>query len=638
MRFDTRILGPLALAAVALTLQGALAAAPAAALPDSRGWELVSPPDKNGVGLDQPETILGGGAFQAAAQGSAITYTSSASFADPLGSPGASQYLARRSGSGWANQNLTVAALSGSYDSSPGAGTPYRLFSSDLAAAVLTNGQRCRAESGQCPVANPPLAGSGAPPGYRNYYLRNDDAGSFTALLGSADFAHSTLTSSQLELEFVAATPDLSQIVLSSCAKLTANATEVAGSGGECDPAAQNLYLRSGTGALRLINLLPGDTQGTPGAQIAAQGGAISGDGARVYFTAEPSPGTRNLYLREGTQTKQVDGAAEVGGGGSLQTASADGSIAFFTKAGFLYRYLAATEATTKLTAAGEVLGVLGASPDGTYLYYLAADGLHQWHLGADAKIAAAADASNYPPASGTARVSVDGSVLAFLSAAKLTGFDPKGVTEVYRYSGSGLACVSCNQTATKPLGPAMIPGAYANGTALEAYKPRALSDSGNRLFFTTKDALVAADTNGDPDVYQWEANGTGSCAKAAGCVDLISSGKAEGGGRFIDASADGSDAFFTTDGSLAFNDPGFLDLYDARVGGGFPPPPISIPCVGDDCQSLPGEPDDPTPGTLLQAAGNEPLHFPPAKQQKKHKKKHHKKSAKVKKHGGRAK
>ncbi|HWO47585.1 MAG TPA: hypothetical protein VNM41_05940, partial [Solirubrobacterales bacterium] len=195
----------------------------------------------------------------------------------------------------------------------------------------------------------------------------------------------------------------------------------------------------------------------------------------------------------------------------------------------------------------------------------------------------------------------------------------------------------SCNSAGTPPLGPAAIPGAIANGDNFRAYKPRALSASGDRLFFESKDALVAGDTNGDRDVYQWEAQGTGGCATAGGCIDLISTGHAEDGAVFIDASADGSDVYFATQGSLVAGDPGFLDLYDARVGGGFPAPPTPIPCEGDSCQPLPGEPEDPTPGTLLQTAGNERLHIPKGKHRKKHKKKHHKQKHKHKQPGDRA-
>jgi len=618
MRYRNPALPSTSIAAL-LCVLACLVPAGATALPDSRGYELVSPVEKNGAQVDLPETLFGGGVFQAAAQGGALTYSAAASFADPLGSPGASQYLGRRVAGGWATENLTVGQLSGSYDTSPGAGAPYRLFSSDLGLALLTNGRRCRGEGTGCPVANPSLPGSGAPDGYRNYYLRDNGDGTFEALLSSAVIAGSALGPEELEVDFVAATPDLSQVVLSTCAALTPDAVEEPGAGGECDPAAQNLYLRSASG-LRLINVLPGDSEGTPGAQIAAQSGAISADGSRVYFTADEDGA---LYLDEaGGPTRLVP---ETAGGAAFQAASADGSIAFFTKGGGLYRYDAGA-GTTKLLAAG-VMGALGVPADGSRVYYLAASGVFLWREGTTTKIAAGADASDYPPATGTSRLSADGDELAFLSAANLTGFDSKGKTEVYLYSvAAGLRCVSCNSAGTAPLGPAAIPGAIANGSGFEAYQPRALSADGSRLFFESKDALVSGDTNGDRDVYQWEDQGTGSCAKAGGCVELISTGRAEDGAHFIDASADGNDVFFATDGSLVAGDPGGLDFYDARVGGGFPVPIAPIACVGDACQPLPGEPEDPTPGTLLQTVGNERLHIPKGKHKKKHhKKKHHK-------------
>jgi hypothetical protein len=46
--------------------------------------------------------------------------------------------------------------------------------------------------------------------------------------------------------------------------------------------------------------------------------------------------------------------------------------------------------------------------------------------------------------------------------------------------------------------------------------------------------------------------------------------------------------------------------------------------CVGDSCQPLPPEPEDPTPGTLMPTGGNPPLHIDEPHKKKKHKKKHH--------------
>ena len=578
---------------------------PVFGLPDGRGWEMVSPVDKNGGAIEGPGANLGGGVFQAASQGGSVTYTSGSSFAGGQGFPGASQYLAHRTATGWSTENVTLALFSGSYPSEPDSGVPYRLFSGDLATGLVSNGKRCRAEGSDCPVANPPLPGSGAPSGYRNYYLRSSASGSSQALLTTSGISSLALGPEDFEVSFAGATPDLSQVVLSSCAAITANAIEVPGAEGECDPEEQNLY-RYSSGTLSLVSLLPGDSEGTPGAKLAAQANAISANGSRVYW----SDGA-NLYLREGTQSFQVDEAQ--GGGGTFETASSDGATAYFSKAEHLYRFVASTKALTDLTPSGELKGVLGASSDGNRVYYLTSAGLHLWNAGTTTKVADAADASNYPAATGTARVSADGTKLAFISSAPIGEYDNDGKAEVYLYAlGSGLTCASCNPTGERPSGPSSIPGAIANGGSLQAYKPRSLTNNGSRLYFDSFDSLAPQDTNEDRDVYQWQANGTGSCASAGGCVNLISSGRREGGASFIDASATGEDVFFTTDTSLVPGDPGSVDLYDARVGGGFPLPPVAIPCNGDACQPLPGEPEDPTPGTLLsKPQGNPPLSFP---------------------------
>lgn len=601
------------------------AIAPVFALPDSRGWEMVSPVDKNGGSIEGPEANFGGGAFQAAAQGSALTYTSSSSFATTQGSPGASQYIASRTAGGWSTENITLALFSGSYPSEPDSGAPYQLFSTNLSSGLVSNGKRCRGDGSDCPVANPPLPGSGAPAGFRNYYLRTSAGGASQALLTTAGISGLALGPEEFEVSLAGATSDLGQVVLSSCAAITANAIEVAGPEG-CDPEEQNLYRWAG-GTLSLVNLKPSETQGTPGAELGAASGAISSNGSRVYWSLEG-----DLYLREGSQSYLVDEDA------SFETASSDGSIAFFTKAGHLYRFAAAGKASTDLTPGGEVEGVLGASASGSRVYYLTAAGLFMREGATTTSVGSDADASNYPPATGTARVSADGSRLAFLATAPLTEYDSDGKAEVYLYSlaTKTLACVSCNPTGERPLGPASIPGALANGAAFQAYKPRALLESANRLYFDTFDSLAPQDTNNDRDVYQWEAQGTGSCAKAGGCVNLISSGRSEDGARFVDASADGSDVFFTTDGSLVPSDPGSVDLYDARIGGGFPIPTTPIPCNGDACQPLPGEPEDPTPGTLLvRPEGNPPLRFPGEGSKKGGKKKGGKKGKGTKKKGG---
>lgn len=594
---------------------------------DNRGWEMVSPVDKNGGEIAGPGATSGGGVFQAAVQGGAVTFSSVSSFGvEAEGAPVASQYVSRRGGGGWAAENVTAPLLAGSYGEEPD-GVPYQLFSTGLSRGLLSA------------PGYPPLPGTGAPAGYRNYYVR-EPTGAYTALLTYADIAGLTVPAQSFELNFSGASPDLEHVVLSTCAALTADATEVAGPGEGCDPGEPNLYERSASG-LRLLNVLPGDSIGTSPAHLAAPSGAISSDGSRVYWT----DGT-DLYLNEaGVGTVQVD--EDVGGSGTFQVASSDGSVALFTKAGSLYRYDVAGGATTNLTPGGGVIGVLGASADASGVYFQTAAGLVLHRSGSSTVVIehpAAADASNFPPSTGTARVSADGSRLAFVSSAELTPYDNtetatgEPATEVHHYNADAkkLTCVSCNPTGERPSGPSSIPGAVANGKgagATRAYKPRALAANGNRLFFDSDDALVPGDSNNAPDVYEWEAQGSGNCTRAGGCLQLISAGST-GASSFVDASAGGEDVFFLTANSLVKSDPGSVDLYDAREGGGFPEPPPPFVCEEDACQPLPSPPDDPAPGTLVPSAPNPPVHFPKTNKAKKNKAKARKGKAKAKKNG----
>lgn len=538
---------------------------------DNRGWEMVSPIDKNGGAVQAPEAIFGGGVFQAAADGQSLTYSSADSFgAEARGAPAGSQYIATRNASGWQTQNITAPLESGGYTSRPN-GVPYQLFAADLSRGLMLDPNRCE--------------GPGCP---HSYSLRESSSGALTSSPQAPG------------LRFEGASPDLHQIVLGSPAGLKE------WSEGETLPLSE-----------------------VPGSVLAAPSGAISTDGERVYFYLLEDGG---LYLAgPGGETKLLP--ETVGTGAAFQLASADGSIAYFTKGAQLYRYDAISETSEPI--ASEVQGVLGGSADGRTVYYLRPGGLFVWEEGSATEVAEAAAPSDYPPATGTARVSADGKHLLFLSAAELTGYESNGAVEAFLYGpapGGGqpkLLCVSCNPTGERPQGAAHIPGAIANGQgagATHTYKPRALSADGNRVFFESADDLAIQDTNSKTDVYEWEAKGIGSCAREGGCIGLISSGRSPSASTFIDASAEGSDAFFLTDSGLAFGDPGSFDLYDAREGGGFPTPPNVIACDGDACQPLPEAPEDPTPGTLVPNGGNPPARFlTVGAKAKKHKPKKHK-------------
>ena len=297
-----------------------------------------------------------------------------------------------------------------------------------------------------------------------------------------------------------------------------------------------------------------------------------------------------------------------------------------------LWRYVLATDTATDLTPTGGVLGVLGASEDGTYVYYATKHtfynpgGVFLWHSGVVTPVAASVASDSYPPTTGTARVSADGRHLLFVSSAfELTGYDSRNIgtgkpdPEVYLFTApgsinSGNVCVSCNPFGERPVGAASLPGASPNG----AERPRLLQaprDLGGLEAGLLRHLRRARLPGHQRSQRRLRVGGTRrrELRQAEGCVSLISSGRAENGASFLDASVDGSDAFFLTDGSLVPSDPGAYDVYDARVGGGYPLPPNPVPCFGDTCQPLPPEPEDPTPGTQRsKATGNLPT--PPHK------------------------
>jgi DNA-binding beta-propeller fold protein YncE len=262
-----------------------------------------------------------------------------------------------------------------------------------------------------------------------------------------------------------------------------------------------------------------------------------------------------------------------------------------------------------------------------------------------------------------SSRISPDGLHAAFISMAPLTGSDntdlasgtPDG--ELYLYdaepgSAGVVRCISCNPGAARPRGRLIVGGnpgieddvrqaATLPGWPSQFGPSRLLSANGNRLFFESFDALLPRDTNGRRDVYQWQrAADQDRCeeigaelyvAAAGGCLSLISSGQSAEDSYFLGASDSGDDVFLTTAASLLPQDPASIDVYDARVGGGFPPPQVpAAGCEGEACQSPPAPPDDPTPASsTFHGAGN--VKEAPTKSCPKHKVK--KKGKCVKKH-----
>jgi hypothetical protein len=183
------------------------------------------------------------------------------------------------------------------------------------------------------------------------------------------------------------------------------------------------------------------------------------------------------------------------------------------------------------------------------------------------------------------------------------------GCAEVYLYSADGstptepdLVCVSCAPGGAPETANAWINVRVgAGGEAPSAHLSRALSDDGRRVFFWTAEPLVPQDTNGRADVYEYDM--------ASGTVHLLSGGDEPTDSYFLDSSGDGQDAYFATrERLLRWDTDTSVDIYDARVGGGFPQPALPVQqCVGEACHgALTGVPLLGAPASLsFHGAGN---------------------------------
>jgi len=138
--------------------------------------------------------------------------------------------------------------------------------------------------------------------------------------------------------------------------------------------------------------------------------------------------------------------------------------------------------------------------------------------------------------------------------------------------------------------------GSFLPVSVAGTFLPRWVSGDGNRVFFNSGQPLVGEDTNGWQDVYEWEREGSGSCGvvvparQDGGCVSLLSGGQSSNASYFIDASGDGGDAYFASRQPLVARDRAEkMEMYDARVSGGFPEELLA--CTGTGCQGVPPTP-----------------------------------------------
>ncbi|HSZ70926.1 MAG TPA: hypothetical protein VK756_11270 [Solirubrobacteraceae bacterium] len=206
-----------------------------------------------------------------------------------------------------------------------------------------------------------------------------------------------------------------------------------------------------------------------------------------------------------------------------------------------------------------------------------------------------------------------EGQFLVFSSYAQLTASDTDSAKDVYRYDAQTgqLDRVSLGEGGYDANGnsgdfDAEIPLGYFGGLVKHQYElaNRAVSEDGSRIVFSTSAPLSPLVSNGLENVYEWHEVPGGE-----GSVSLVSSGSATEPiePSFFTISSSGRDIFFVTSQGLVPQDTDSEnDIYDARLGGGFPAAPAAQrPCSGDACQGPLTNPQPLlVPGSVSQAPG----------------------------------
>ncbi len=324
-------------------------------LADGRAWELVSSPDADGAGYEAlPHE---GGLIEAAEDGSALTYLSSApTEADAQGNRALaySQNLAQRrtnpstDAPEWSSEDIEIPGV----ERTPGVDDTflpeYEYFSPDLTDALIQ-------PYGSYPKAEPALTAP-AEPGEeqeKTLYLRHNEgrcyplpSTCYEALVTAAD-DHGVLggerthfgglNSPDTGLKFSGASPDAQHVVFASEVPLVES------------PQGGDLYEwnASEPESLKAVGLLPALTPGEDRVAAAAELGggelvirdAVNSDGRQVIFNFN-----KHLYIRDTAREETIrldllpgespsaEEATPLGGGGEVQYegASEDGRRVFF--------------------------------------------------------------------------------------------------------------------------------------------------------------------------------------------------------------------------------------------------------------------------------------------------------------------
>jgi len=587
---------------------------PSALLPDCRAYELVTPPDTNGRPLlGTTREINSFTTRQVSPDGEKVPFKVEGGSLPGFGGTGSSlgdPYLATRTSTGWSTGYIgptgaeTVQVI-------PGSGSPdqgYTFWVAQVAGSAVLEGQQTTYV--RFPDGHSEVVGQGS--------LGRIDAGALGQLIsegGTHIIFTSRANTGAVQLEPNAA-PDGTKSVYDRVPNPVTGERET-----------------------KVVSLKPGDIPFGANEDAIYTGASLDGEG--VVFRV----GSK-LYLRY-----QNSETFEIGEGLTFAGIAEGGARAFYLQGGDLKAFDVGNEAVVEFSDSGDVTPVFVAQ-DGSAAYFvspsvltgvpnpngeepqLGAQNLYLSKEGAISFVGVVTDrdvegepisgfetvdglglwvvAANpqFPGRFGVvpARSTPDGNVLLFKSRASLSDYDSDGKAQIYRYDSPAgqLECLSCNPTGAPSSDDATLQTEKREGIPLffsQAWLENLRAD-GKRAFFESSEPLVPGDSDGLKDVYEWEAQGVGTCARSQGCLHLISSPGSLRGEYLWAISPSGDDVFFLSSDLLVKADADLTpSIYDARVDGGFveASPPV---CEGEGCRPR-LSPPPPLPGADTQIRGS---------------------------------
>jgi hypothetical protein len=236
-------------------------------------------------------------------------------------------------------------------------------------------------------------------------------------------------------------------------------------------------------------------------------------------------------------------------------------------------------------------------------------------------------------PEPGGADVTPDGRFLVFTSVADLTPDDTSSAPQIFEYGSQTGSIVRVsighdgfNDNGNTSVYPTNIPSpdrSYKNveqsADPAAYWSNMAVSADGSYVFFASRNSLVPgvieehSHENSEkrqvydngPNVYEYHAGNVYLIARAGHTITSYGKGGALTETSLIGTDASGADVFFGTTEQLVDQDTDG-DIYDARIGGGFPVAAMVAGCSGDACQgALGAAPVLLFPGSEVQAGDN---------------------------------